>query len=288
MKAIVKILAFFCLFSAQLTAAVPGTPVERELRFLTDSLQGGRAFGSPEAQSTTFYLLRQFRNQGLRTMVQSFEYGGKTGHNVVAVTPGWFKQYIVVGAYYDGLGMLSGEFYPGADSNASGVAALLTLARELPAACKGDVGLIFVAFDGHNASMSGSKEFVARYASEYDIKLMVNLDILGSGEAPLRKGRPDYILALGGATYRLTMQNANRMIGLDMAFDYYGSRNFTDLFYRKISDQKWFLDAGIPAVMFTSGITMNTNKVTDTISNIDLDLLSKRVAFISRWINSLI
>ena len=77
------------------------------------------------------------------------------------------------------------------------------------------------------------------------------------------------------------------MIDLDICLSYYGSKNFTELFYR-LSDQRVFVDNRIPAVMFTSGITMNTNKVTDTISNIDLDLLSKRVAFISRWINSLI
>lgn len=262
--------------------------LEKEMRFLTDSLQAGRAFGTPAAQSTSFYLLRQFRNEGLRTTVQSFRYGDKVGHNVIAVTPGWFKQYIVISAYYDGLGVLGEEFYPGADSNASGVAALLSLSRSLPAHCKGNVGIIFVAFDGHNASMKGSQEFLAKYGLEYEIKLAVNLDILGSDQAPVTEGRNEYLLALGGSVYRLTMQNANRLLGMDICFDYYGSRNFTDLFYRKISDQKWFVDAGIPAVMFSSGITMNTNKTTDTLENINFDLLSKRIYFIDRWIKYLI
>lgn len=207
---------------------------------------------------------------------------------MVAVTPGWYKQYIVVSAYFDGLGMLGGELYPGADANASGVAALLSLAREIPQYCKGDVGVIFVAFDAHNASMKGAQEFVARYKQEYDIKLAVNLDILGSSLAPLRKGRSDYVIVLGGSDYRLSLQNANRMLGMDMAFDYYGSKNFTELFYKKISDQRWFLNAGIPAVMFTSGITLNTNKSTDTVENLDLGLLSKRISLISRWLQSMI
>lgn len=288
MKPALKIILFFFIFSQQALASVPDNELVQEMRFLTDSLQAGRAFGSKGAQSTTFYLIRQFRNKGLRTTVQSFNHAGRVGHNVVAVTPGWYRRYIVVSAYYDGLGQLGEEFYPGADSNASGVAALLSLARTLPGECKGDTGIIFVAFDGHNASMKGSQEFLARYRLLYDIELAVNLDILGSDLAPVNKGRRDYLMALGGASYRLSMQNANRLTGLDLSFDYYGSRNFTDLFYRKISDQKWFVEAGIPAVMFTSGITMNTNKATDTLENINFDLLSRRILFISRWINSLL
>ncbi len=257
-----------------------------ELRFLTDSLCGGRGFGSPGSQSVAFYLLRQFRNEGLRTTVQSFEYGGKAGHNVVGVTPGWYEDYIVIGAYFDGLGTLNGDFYPGADSNASGVAALLSLARSLPALCSGRTGLIFVAFDGHNASMSGSRAFLAKYRFEYPVSQMVNLDILGSSLVPVHKGRGDYLIALGGERHRLSLDNANREDRLDLSYDYYGSEAFTDLFYRKISDQRCFLEAGIPCVMFTSGITMNTNKTSDTLSGLDIPVLKKRIGLIGRWIAS--
>ena len=90
-----------------------------EVEFLCDSLCAGRGFGTAGAQGATLYLLRQLRNAGLRTTVQSFAAGGRVGHNVVAVTPGWFRRYIVVGAYFDGLGMLDGRLYPGADANAS-------------------------------------------------------------------------------------------------------------------------------------------------------------------------
>ena len=48
------------------------------------------------------------------------------------------RRYIVVSAYYDGLGVLDGSIYPGADANASGVGVLLSLVRSLPEFCKGD------------------------------------------------------------------------------------------------------------------------------------------------------
>ena len=288
MKRVCKIL-LFCLLSA---APLRGQEREAELRaevaFLADSLQAGRGFGTPGAQSAAFYLLRELRNAGLRTTVQSFSAGGHAGHNVVAVTPGWYRRYIVVGAWFDGLGTLGGACYPGADANASGVATLLALARSLPEAARGETGLVFVAFDGHTADLAGSRAFVARFREDYPASLMINLDLLGSSLAPVREDRPDYLIALGGGAFRASLEAANRLTRLDLSYDYYGSRNFTEIFYRRISDQRGFLEAGIPAVMFTSGITGHTNKVSDTPDTLDFPLLCRRVLLIETWIKSLL
>ena len=273
---------------ATLSAQQPGREAElrAEVEFLCDSLCAGRAFGTAGAQGATFYLLRQLRNAGLRTTVQSFAAGGRVGHNVVAVTPGWFRRYIVVGAYFDGLGMLDGRLYPGADANGSGVAALLALARELPSVCRGDVGIVFVAFDGHAADLSGARAFLERYRAVYPPVLMVNLDLLGSALAPVSKARPDYLIALGGGSYRFSLESAARSESIDLTFDYYGSEAFTELFYRRVSDQRSFLEAGIPAVMFTSGITQHTNQVTDLPATLDYGLLSRRISLIASWLRT--
>lgn len=256
-----------------------------EVGFLCDSLRAGRAFGTPGAQLGTFYLLRQLRDAGLRTTVQSFSAGGRVGHNVVAVTPGWFRRYIVVGAYADGLGTLGDRVYPGADANASGIAALLALARELPADCRGEVGIVFVAFDGHKANLAGAEAFLQAFREQYPPILMVNLDQLGSSLAPVRRGRPDYLIALGGEPYRAALEAANAT-ALDLSYDYYGNSSITELFYRRISDQRWFLEAGIPAVMFTSGITEHTNKISDTPATLDYPLLDRRISLIAAWLRS--
>ena len=256
-----------------------------EVGFLCDSLSAGRAFGTPGAQLGTFYLLRQLRDAGLRTTVLSFSAGGRVGHNVVAVTPGWFRRYIVVGAYADGLGTLGDRVYPGADANASGIAALLALARELPADCRGEVGIVFVAFDGHKANLAGAEAFLQAFREQYPPILMVNLDQLGSSLAPVRRGRPDYLIALGGEPYRAALEAANTT-ALDLSYDYYGNSSITELFYRRISDQRWFLEAGIPAVMFTSGITEHTNKISDTPATLNYPLLDRRISLIAAWLRS--
>ncbi len=288
MKRLLIFVAACLLASAPLGGQDLAQRLSEEVGFLADSLQAGRGFGAAGNQSAAFYLLRQLRAAGLRTTVQSFSAGGRNGHNVVAVTPGWFRRYIVVGAYFDGLGTLEGRMYPGADSNGSGVAALVSLARRLPECCHGEVGIVFVAFDGHNADLSGSRAFLERYGREMPISLMVNLDILGSCQAPLRKSRPDYLIALGGERYRLSLEAANRGPRLDLGYDYYGSAAFTELFYRRVSDQRWFLEAGIPAVMFTSGITMDTNKPGDVAALLDYALLERRVLLIETWLRGLL
>ena len=266
-------------------AAQSADELMEEVEFLSGPALEGRGFGSPGGCAASFYIFRQFRNAGLRTSFQNFESGGKIGHNVIGVTPGWFRSYIVVSAYYDGVGKFDGVCYPGADANASGVAALLWLARNLPALCTEDVGLVFVAFDGHGASLSGSKAFLDRHAGRHKLKMLVNMELLGSDLEPLHESRPEYLIALGGARHRLTLDWANLGLKLDLSTSYYGSENFTDLFYRRIGDQRWFLEADIPAVMFTSGITEHTNKVSDTADNLAPETFAKRVKLIGEWIS---
>ena len=76
-------------------------------------------------------------------------------------------------------------------------------------------------------------------------------------------------------------------INLDLCLSYYGSETFTRVFYR-LSDQKVFVDNGIPAVLFTSGITMNTNKTRDTAASLDMNILKKRVTLIYHWLESML
>ncbi|MBR5924737.1 MAG: hypothetical protein IKZ60_04685, partial [Bacteroidales bacterium] len=75
-------------------------------------------------------------------------------------------------------------------------------------------------------------------------------------------------------------------LALHLYYNYYGSRSFTDLFYRKVSDHKFFLDRGIPVLMFTSGITMNTNREGDKSETLDYPVFAKRVWLILSWLEN--
>lgn len=72
------------------------------------------------------YLAQEFRASGGRVSMQTYTSGGRAYRNVRCVFPGREKTRIIVGANYDAYGVS-----PGADDNASGVAALIELAKKL-------------------------------------------------------------------------------------------------------------------------------------------------------------
>ena len=83
----------------------------------------------------------------------------------------------------------------------------------------------------------------------------------------------------------ITEANYSSRLYMNVSFDYYRSDDFTDLFLRRIGEQRVFIEHGIPAVLFTSGITMNTNKVDDTPRTLNYEVLRKRALLISRWLS---
>lgn len=258
--------------------------LREETAFLAGAGCSGRELGTSGNTAAAFYIFRQLSDAGYITEIQSFIVDSRKGRNIIAVTPGKFDSYIVVGAYYDGIGTIGDILYPGADSNASGVSAMLALARHF----KGgkELGLIFVAFDAHASELAGSREFSVRYLSEYKVPMMVNLDTIGSSLAPVHGDRADYLIALGAERQARSLEWSNRTEGLQLSYDYYGHEGFTEMFYKRMGDQKWFIEKGIPSIMFTSGITMNTNKPEDSASTLNYELLVRRIRLIAGWLAS--
>ena len=125
------------------------------------------------------------------------------------------------------------------------------------------------------------------------ITLMVNVDQIGSSLAPVNEERKDYIIMLGTASLKrdkrdlLQRCNIEDGLGMDVSLDYYGSENFTKIFYR-LSDQKVFVDNKIPAVLFTSGITMNNNKTWDRVENLDMEVYRRRIDLMYHWIEKML
>ena len=162
--------------------------------------------------------------------------------------------------------------------------------------------LICVALDAKSSSMKGSKELwrsiengrlidpVDGHAiTPEEIALTVNIDQIGGTMSTLRSGRKDFIIMLGrdqvaGSGDVLSTCNLKYGTGLELGYDYFGSNDFTDIFYRKVSDQRVFLENGIPSVMFTSGITMNNNKPYDSVDTIDMSILKRRIWLIFHWL----
>lgn len=256
--------------------------------FLAGDELEGRAMGSAGSSAAAFFISGFFRNAGLEVKVNTFSSAGHTGRNILGMKryPG-ANRYVVVMASYDGLGRLGGKIYPCADANASGVAALLELASDVHKPVGRPKNFIYVALDGHNVGMSGGEALVNYLASQginpSSIAMVINLDTMGSTLVPPSGSGKDYLIALGGGQMAYSMMYSNTGLNLDLSYDYYGSKGFTEMFYSRVSEQKHFLALGVPCVMFTSGITDHTFKTTDTAATLDYPVFARRVEFIRRW-----
>lgn len=104
------------------------------------------------------------------------------------------KEYVVIGASLDGSGM-QGEtcLFPGADINASGVAAVLEAARVLSMAdYRPRRSVLFVIFSGSEQQFAGSRNFVEVYPQLDKAEAFVNVQNIGYG---------DSVAVLGGMKY---------------------------------------------------------------------------------------
>ena len=280
MKRISKIFAFVLLLVPLCAPARAG--IREDVAHLSDPLLEGRRPGTRGSVEASIYIMRRMEQCGLRPRLQFFVSDKGVGRNVYAVSrpDSRSDKYILVCAHYDGLGTVDGTVYPGADCNASGVAVMLHLADSLA-----DCGrnFIFAALDVHDG-LDGAENLALL---PYRFEMVVNIDTIGSTLAPPNKYRPDFLIALGGKDYEKQLEQANAVTRLRLYYDYYRSKGFTDYFYNRISDQAPFLRKGIKAVMFTSGITLNTNKPADGPETLDYDVLDRRATLILNWLKML-
>ena len=257
---------------------------------LCDPELAGRKSGTSQMFQLSTMLSQRYEQLGLEQVgqgwFQNFKLSaGGIGRNIIGKIEGTSGKYLVLMAHYDGLGVNDGVLYPGADSNASGVAALLEIARILTS---GEVqrkdGVLFVLLDGHYDSYSGAEHFLGQF-SRAQIAAVVNLDTIGGSKTPLDVRRPRYLMALGGKRYAKDLESCARIGKIEMYYDYYRSEMFTQMFYRKTGDQSVFVKAGIPTVLLTSGITHDTNKPSDSPEALDYNAMRYRCLSVARWIN---
>jgi len=136
-----------------------------------DSMEGRRA-GSVGSQRARRWIIGELTAIGAQPVGPSYEQpvklnarGGSTdtvGANIIARIPGKTSggQTIVISAHYDHLGVRNGQIYNGADDDASGCIALLTIAERLKREPT-DHDVLLVFFDGEEVGMPGSKTFIA-------------------------------------------------------------------------------------------------------------------------------
>ena len=207
--------AMLAVATANLAAPVPGAgavDAPARLRGRVEALTGpalaGRAAGSPGAASAADTLAAWFAAVGLEPAFagawrQEFPLTGQgwTGDSLVgrsgANVGAWLAgagtlagRWLLVGAHLDHLGEVApgaalpaaGNYYPGANDNASGIAIVHELAARLasvPAA--GDCrSVLFLNLDAEEVGLQGAAWFVNHAPVVLDsVDVMINLDTVG-------------------------------------------------------------------------------------------------------------
>jgi Tol biopolymer transport system component len=172
---------------------------------------------------------------------------------------------IVVGAHLDHLGYGSQDslepsqhgIHPGADDNASGVAAILEAARIIKTEADENSCFVFAAFTGEEAGIAGSSRFVEYLKSKHvHPKAMLNLDMVGRME----NNQID-VFGTESAhqwTKLLTADCDERHLKCPGGGDGYGP-----------SDHMSFYVAKIPVLHFFTGPHEDYHRTTDTADKIN-------------------
>ena len=160
-----------------------------DVRKLAAEEMEGRATGTRGAERARRYIAGRFAAIGLEALEvgyrHPFELDGVAGVNLVGVLRGAEPELgaLLVLAHHDHLGVVDGELHPGADDNASGVAAMLAVAERL-AATGTRRTLFFVSPDAEERGRAGSVALVEEPPLPLErVELVINLDMLARDSA---------------------------------------------------------------------------------------------------------
>ncbi|WP_288636786.1 MULTISPECIES: M20/M25/M40 family metallo-hydrolase [Sphingobacterium] len=170
--------------------------------------------------------------------------------NVAGIIPGKSKpnEYVIFSGHYDHIGILQAvgqdSIANGADDDASGVTAMLTLADYYKKQNNNERTLIFVAFTAEELGMYGSKYF-SNHINADQVVAMINMEMIGKDS----KFGPNtvYITGYDQSNLGELMQENLKDTNFRFYPDPYTKQN---LFYR--SDNAVLAAKGVPAHSFST------------------------------------
>ncbi|MEW6194553.1 MAG: M28 family peptidase [Bacteroidota bacterium] len=180
------------------------------------------------------------------------------------------KEYLVVGAHYDHLGidqlksssMYKGtepQIHNGADDNGSGTTGLLEIAEKFGSE-KNNLkrSIIFLAFSGEEMGLLGSSYFTNNAPIPLtDISAMFNMDMIGR----LNEEKSLTVIGAGTSSIWKDILNNNNKYQFKLAFNDGGSGG---------SDHQAFTNKNIPVLFFFTGTHTDYHKPSDDPDKINL------------------
>ena len=206
-----------------------------------------------------------------------------TTANVVGVLPGYDaklkNEYIVVGAHLDHVGIQGNTcLFPGANDNATGVAAVLEAARLLTVNAPKEIeynkrSIVFVLFSGGELQNLGSSIFVSNFPKLRNVECFINAESIGQG---------DSIQVLGNKRFPMLWNIASHNDSISTKSLVKGYRTMPK------GDAAPFAQVGIPSLVFTGFMgNLNDHVPSDISENVDRDLMTKNASLMAEVIYEL-
>lgn len=202
--------------------------------------------------------------------------------NMIGVVQGYDpvlrNEYIVIGAHIDHLGVMkvtvngveTEQIYPGADDNASGVATIIELAKQISAnKFMFRRSVVFAFFGAEEVGMAGSWYFLNRsFHDAGNIVMMINLDMVGRSG---KDNKPQIFTGVRNIELNSVVNELSQR-PLSLAPEFASTDYFP-------SDHRVFAEKGIPVALLTTGVHRDYHTPRDLPHNLDYTQMEKIAEF---------
>ena len=304
MKKNILLLSFLCNFSLLLSAqtnvekglqSINRSSAEATINFLASDELQGREAGFHGSRVTSEYIVSLLQWMGVSPLAdcyfQPFDAYRKVHQklsmrNVLGMIPGKnTKEYVIVGAHFDHLGIdpaLDGDqIYNGADDNASGVSAVLQIARAfLASGQQPERNVIFAFWDGEEKGLLGSKDFVQTCPFLSQIKRYLNFDMIGRNNKPQQPKQVVYFYTAAHPVFEDWLKEDIRKYGLQLEPDYRAWENPIGG-----SDNGSFAKVGIPIIWYHTDGHPDYHQPSDHADRLNWDKVVEitKASFLNMW-----
>ncbi len=277
--------------------------LRKTVSYLASDDLKGRLAGSEGEKKAAEFISKEFKNLKLKTIdgktfTQNFTYDVKlnpheessavkiNSRNVIGYLDNKASKTIVIGAHYDHLGLNEhhnstlmnpdGQIHNGADDNASGVSAVLELARMFSQnKTKEKANYVFALFSGEEDGLMGSKKFAEEVKTKYpNVVSMINLDMIGR----LNKDKDLTVGGVGTSPIFGELISKYKPAGFNLAIDSAGVGP---------SDHTSFYLKDIPVLFLFTGTHTDYHKPTDDTERINFTGLRNITGYVFNLANAL-
>lgn len=276
--------------------------VKKHLYTLASDEMEGRKTGTLGIEKAAQYIENEFSKldlktfQGLDSYRQTFSFTSRrtkeeiSAANIIGVLEGKSKkdEYVIISAHYDHLGIIKKDgqldsIYNGANDDASGVTAVLALAKYFKEKNTNERTIVFVAFTGEEMGLIGSTHF-GKGIDASKFVAGINLEMIG--KTPSFGSNTAWLTGFERSDFGKIIQKNLKGTGYQLFPDPYKKFN---LFFR--SDNASLAKLGVPSHTFSTtpiDVDKEYHQVSDEAETLNMTVITQTIQAVAIGTESII